>query len=322
MYVNKPMSELFGMTGEAGKALLPYFEGERESVPEINPNYRFDPIVLRLIMMWYFQGDDVGMRNLALYGHFGAGKTEAINQFAARLNISVYEDIGDDGRTYQDFLGLYLPGPNGIEFQESMLLQSMKSPYAIYLMNEGDRLPPKTWVELHNLLDKGIVRNPANGDTHEAATGWRLAITANTNGCGDPTGLYIGTRPFNRATVSRFSWVPVSYLSKKDEVNVVIASGMTDPIMAEHLVNFARLTRTMAISGQGVKSMLSTRQLVNIAKLSGPCFKSDVLEKKITPALEVCFFSSISPSDRSKFVETYKDVFGFPYESVVGHNDL
>lgn len=282
-----------------------------DRVPKINPHYKFQTHILYHLICWY-TGESSMMgsaKNLVLHGHLGAGKTEAVLQFAARLGIPVFEDTGDSARGLQDFIGMYLPGPDGVFFQEAPLIQALKCECAIYLLNEVDKCNPSTLVELHSFLDSWSITNQLNGERYAARTGFRLACTANTAGAGDHLGIYPGTRPMNAATRSRFIWIPVDYIDQESEKAILVAHHVDERIAGE-MVTFANLSRKMFLQKE-LATPISTRHLLTLAFLLRSVGR--VNEIGIMGCFENTFMGSLDALQRKKLAATYHDVFGVDY---------
>lgn len=305
--------EAFGLTGPAAAETITGYTGYGDLVPKINPNYRFQPAILRMLTFWYKADPNTigAAKNVALWGHYGAGKTEAFLQFAARLGIPVFEDTGDSARGAQDFIGMFVPGPNGLFFLEAPLIQALKTPGAIYLLNEVDKCSPATLVELHSLLDGWRITNQLDGKVFRASEGFRFGVTANTNGSGDHRGIYPGTRPLNTATQSRFIWIPCNYLPEQDEINLVQAHGIEDRMTASEMVSFARKTRTMFLHKE-ISSMMSTRQLLTWVSLVNELHGSPAIGGNMG-LLEICYIATLKPEHRAKVAALYHDVIGPDY---------
>lgn len=306
--IDTTLQAIFGM---GGNEPIRVFTG-RARVPKVMKSYKFTPKILKALTLWYKLGDDAGIGNICLFGPHGSGKSEAIRQFAARLGVPVYEDIGSEDRVYADFVGMFLPTENGgTAFQESMLLMSMRDPGSIYLLNEVDKLSPKTSSDLHNLLDNRVIENPYNGDVISADDAWRIACTANSNGCGDGSALYAGVKTMNRATVSRFRWLPVDYLSEADEVEVVCSASDLNLELVTKMVKFAAASRIMFVE-RTTRSIMTTREVVAWAKLTKAAKISAVLNNA-QGCLEMTFMCSTNMNDRAALSKTFFNVFGVAY---------
>lgn len=303
----KTMQEVFGMGG--GEQINVYLG--RDRVPRIDPHYVWNPLVLKVLTCWHKFGRLAEMANLVLFGPFGCGKSEAVRQFAARVGIPVFEDAGSPERTYADFVGLFLPTEQGgVAFQDSLLVQSMRTPGSIYLINEMDKLNPSTLADLHNLLDTGIIENPFTGEKIEAHEGWRFAGTTNTNGQGDTTGAYHGTNQLNRATCSRFMWVKVDYIDDDSELKILKSASEMDEQMLKSMQKFAAQTRRI-YSERGSDNMMSTRQLVAWAVRTEKIGSSATINGPMG-VLNITFMNACRPEDQETFKQTFFDIFGLP----------
>ena len=303
---NTTMQAIFGMGGDEP---IVVFNG-RNRVPKIDPNYVWQPKILKVVSSWYKLGRIADCANLALFGPFGSGKSEAIRQFAAKVGVPVYEDAGSPERTYADFVGLFLPNEKGgVSFQDSLLVKSMRDPGSIYLINEMDKLNPSTLADLHNLLDTDSIENPFNGEKVSAAPGWRFAATANTNGQGDATGAYHGTNQLNRATCSRFMWLAVDYISEESELKIVASKAPEiDRDLLQRMVRFARRTREI-YAARGANNLMSTRQLSAWATRLQYLKTSKTLGG-LKGVLELSFLNACSEQDVATFEQALMDCFG------------
>src|SRR5438045_478301 len=88
---------LFGLESAA---VVPAFSAKTEHVPEVDPDYQFEPMVTRAILAGF-----VNNRRVMVQGHYGTGKSTHIEQIAARLNWPCIRVNLDSHITRTDLIG-------------------------------------------------------------------------------------------------------------------------------------------------------------------------------------------------------------------------
>lgn len=304
------IKSLFGLGAEVK---VPVFSGFTR-VPAIDPNFVFREDHVTILLTWYFKGETAGMRNLLLHGPHGSGKTELVRQFAARIGVPLFEDVGASDRVFSDYVGNFMPTENGLQMVDSMLVKSMRTPQAIYLMNEIDVSSQDTAVNLNNLLDKHVLESGITSERIPAAKGWRFVATANTNLAGDATGLYKATKTHNASLASRFFLYPCTYMDQETEKNVLAKYGI-DPLTSELCVRYAAATR-QAFTEARIRTVLTTRELVNWALQSKALENTTVFKNAKHAALEMSFLSKATPKDKAALVQAFFDISGDTFVGV------
>lgn len=307
----RSIKETFGV-GSA-TAQIPTFSGF-DRVPAVDPNFLFREDQLQILLLWYFKGVEAGMRNLMLYGPHGSGKTELVRQFAARLGVPLFEDVGSPDRLFMDYVGQFLPTKEGPQMVDSMLVRSMKMKQSIFLMNEVDLIQQDVLVSLNNMLDKGILENPSSSEKVVAEKGWKFVATANTNLSGDSTGVYKGTKKQSAATASRFFMYPCSYMSEDQEKEILARLGIS-PIMQERAVRFANQTRKAFMDGR-IRSVMTTREVVMWALQDKALTGSSTFKSATQAALEMSFMSKCESKDKIALAQAYRDATAEEYRGI------
>lgn len=292
---------------------VPVFNGFSR-VPSIDPNFIFREDHVTILLTWYFKGESAGMRNLLLWGPHGSGKTELVRQFAARLGIPVFEDVGAADRVFSDYVGNFMPTENGLAMVDSMLVKSMRTPQAIYLINEIDLSSQDTATGFNNLLDKHVLESNITSEKIVAAKGWRICATGNTNMSGDTTGLYKATKTHNASLASRFFLYPCSYMTQETEKAVLAKYGI-DPLTSEIFVRFAAATRTAFMDGR-LRTVLTTRELVSWALQATALSATTVFKDPKHAALEMSFLSKAIPKDKAALIQAYYDITSEKYVGI------
>lgn len=307
----RSIKEVFGIGSTT--ATIPTFEGF-DRIPAVDPNFLFRDDQVQILLLWYFKGVDAGMRNLMLFGPHGSGKTELVRQFAARIGVPLFEDVGSPDRLFMDYVGQFLPTKEGPRFVDSMLIQSMRSPQAIFLLNEIDLIQQDTLVSLNNMLDKGVLENPSTSEKVQAAKGWKFVATANTNMAGDSTGVYKGTKRQSAATASRFFMYPCEYM-KDDQEKAVLARLGINAMTAERAVRFAAATRKAFLEGT-IRSVMTTREVVMWTLQEKALQNSSAFKSAAQAALEMSFLSKCEGRDKLALAEAYRSVTGEEYRGI------
>jgi cobaltochelatase CobS len=283
---------------------VPSFSHRNEHVPEIDPDYQFEPETTRAILAGFTFN-----RRVLVQGYHGTGKSTHIEQVAARLNwpcirvnldshISRTDLVGRDVITLKD-------GKQVTQFQEGILPWSLSRPMAL-VFDEYDAGRPDVMFVIQRvleaqgkftLLDQNRVISP-----HAC---FRLFATSNTVGLGDSTGLYHGTQPINQGQMDRWNIVAtLNYLPPEDELKVVMAKvrelGKSKD-MLRSMIAMAQLTREGFMSGD-LSTVMSPRTVINWAE--NLHIFGDVRE-----AFKLTFFNKCDENERSIIAEYYQRCF-------------
>jgi cobaltochelatase CobS len=276
------------------------FSKAEEHVPEIDPDYQFEPATTAAILAGFAHN-----RRVIVQGYHGTGKSTHIEQVAARLNwpcirvnldshVSRTDLVGRDAITLKD-------GKQITQFQEGILPWSLARPVAL-VFDEYDAGRPDVMFVIQRvleaqgkftLLDQNRVITP-----HPF---FRLFATSNTIGLGDATGIYHGTQPINQGQMDRWNIVTtLNYMPEEDEFKVVSGkvkdlgiSGKPKEALRS-MIAMANLTRQGFIQGD-LSTVMSPRTVINwaentkifgdvnergiIAEYYQRCFNVDLLAK-------------------------------------------
>ena len=300
----KSAKDLFGLTVDWR---VPAFSKPSAHVPEIDPNYRFDPATTVAILAGFMYN-----RRVLIQGYHGTGKSTHIEQVAARLNwpcirinldshISRIDLIGRDAIVLKD-------GKQITEYKEGLLPWALQHPVAL-VFDEYDAGRPDVMFVIQRvlevegkltLLDQNRVINP-----HPA---FRLFATANTIGLGDTSGLYHGTQPINQGQMDRWHIVAsLNYLAAEEEIAIVLAkqpSYRTDEgtRQVKAMVALAELTRKGFMAGD-ISTVMSPRTVISWAE-NAHIFQDLALAFKLT------FWNKCDEVERPVVNEYYQRCFG------------
>ncbi len=280
------------------------FSQKGEYVPDIDPDYHFEPATTQAILAGFSHN-----RRVLVQGYHGTGKSTHIEQIAARLNwpcirvnldshISRTDLVGRDVITLQD-------GKQVTKFQDGILPWALERSVAL-VFDEYDAGRPDVMfviqrvLEAHGkftLLDQNRIITP-----HPA---FRLFATANTVGLGDATGLYHGTQPINQGQMDRWNIVTtLNYLPEEDEFKIVTSkvkelAKSKDTIRS--MIAMANLTREGFMQGD-ISTVMSPRTVINWAE-------NMAIFNDVHMAFRLTFFNKCDENERPIIAEYYQRSF-------------
>ncbi|MEM7379427.1 MAG: MoxR family ATPase, partial [Pseudomonadota bacterium] len=185
---------------------VPAYSAAGEHVPEVDPDYLFDPTTTRAILAGFSHN-----RRVLVSGLHGTGKSTHIEQVAARLNwpclrinldshVSRLDLIGKDAIVLRD-------GVQVTEFQDGILPWAVQNNTAL-VFDEYDAGRPDVMFVIQRVLETaGRLTLLDQNRIITPHPNFRLFATANTVGLGDTTGLYRGAQMLNQAQLDRWNVV-------------------------------------------------------------------------------------------------------------------
>ena len=283
---------------------IPAFSTKTEHVPEIDPDYHFEPEATRAILAGFTHN-----RRVLVQGYHGTGKSTHIEQVAARLNwpcirvnldshISRTDLVGRDVITLKD-------GKQITQFQEGILPWSLSRPMAL-VFDEYDAGRPDVMFVIQRILEvQGKLTLLDQNRVLTPHPYFRLFATSNTIGLGDSTGLYHGTQPINQGQMDRWNIVAtLNYLPPEDELKVVLSkvkemAKSKDTIRS--MIAMAALTREGFMNGD-LTTVMSPRTVINWAENSQ-------IFGDIHLAFKLTFLNKCDENERSIIAEYYQRCF-------------
>lgn len=228
-------------------------------------HYRFDVRTLRLFLS--------AMRNgnwAWLYGPPGTGKTEFLRNVAARLGRPFFRVNFDGALERYELIGGERLKAGSTEWLEGILTIALTTPHAIVDLDEVSFGRPEHLSAMHGVLEPhGTMTIPETGRVIARAVGVYIAATDNTNGGGDLTGAFAGTRPMNRAFVNRFAtFIRFDYLDAPTEAKLLVDRTGIPLVAARMLTDFAARARVSVTSGD-LPEAPSLRVMVPLAQTLG-----------------------------------------------------
>lgn len=215
--------------------------------PAVDPAYVW-PDDTALAMSALAQGNHV-----FLTGPAGTGKTTWAQQLAARYGRPFNRISCDDQTEAATLVGMTVPDPKGgVRWQDGQLAQAIRRPGTVILLDEPSVARPGALMVMQALLDGArALRAQETGELIPVAPGVLFIAADNTNGTGDETGQYEGTRRLNRAFLDRFAYtVAVDYLPTPTEAQVLAKRTGIKPAHALTLAKFAAATRLGTVEGK------------------------------------------------------------------------
>lgn len=279
------------------------FSQPNEYVPDIDPDYSFDPKTLRTLLAGFQHN-----RRVLLQGYHGTGKSTHIEQTAARLNwpcirinldghISRMDLIGKDAIVLQD-------GKQITAFREGILPWAIQRPCAL-VFDEYDAGRPDVMFVIQRvleiagkftLLDQNRIINP---HPH-----FRMFATANTIGLGDANGLYHGVQQLNQGQMDRWNLVAqLNYLPFEMEYKIVRAKvKQAEDSALQAMIKTAALTRNAFINGD-LSTVMSPRTVITWAE-------NAAIFNDIELAFKLTFLNKCDEVERQTVAEFYQRCWG------------
>jgi cobaltochelatase CobS len=181
-----------------------------------NNNFVFDKDILKQVLFSVKECE-----NLLLWGDAGAGKTDLIEQVAARLNRQAKIISFGEETSIKQLIGGFTISGGETPFRDGALMQAIKIPNCLIGLDEINMAMPGVTAMLNHLLQKREITIPETGEVITCAEGVRFLATSNTNMGVDESGLFEGSQSQNAATRSRFAGVHVKYLRPEDEIKLI-----------------------------------------------------------------------------------------------------
>jgi cobaltochelatase CobS len=286
---------------------VPAYSQTEAHVPEVDPDYIFDPPTTLAILAGFSRN-----RRVMVTGYHGTGKSTHIEQVAARLNwpcvrinldshVSRIDLVGKDAIVLQE-------GKQVTEFRDGILPWAYQNNVAL-VFDEYDAGRPDVMFVIQRvlessgrltLLDQSRVIRP-----HPA---FRLFATANTVGLGDTSGLYHGTQQINQAQMDRWSIVTsLNYLPHDEEVEIVLSKAKhyrdkEGRDIVGKMVRVADLTRNAFVNGD-LSTVMSPRTVITWAE------NAEIFDD-IGFAFRVTFLNKCDELERTLVAEFYQRSFG------------
>lgn len=234
-------------------------------VPKLKDTFYVSPMNEELLDFVYDDSIVKGNNhNIMLVGPHGCGKSETVQQYAARKNLKFFETNCSLYREPRDFFGFKGASNGNTYIRKANLIKAFQTENTVVLLDEINRVvSPAITNSLLSLLDD---RRSAYFDeigNIEVAKGVTVFATKNL-------GLqYTGTVPSDRSLNDRFQInLEVNYIPNDKEIEVLVSRTGINKEDAGLLVKFANTVRDKASElGSSLRETISTRSLIGCAKL-------------------------------------------------------
>lgn len=269
-------------------------------IPDVDDNYVFEPTTTKDAVM-------AVQLNLPLlvWGLHGTGKTSLVEQLLARTNRPWVRVQHTDTTEESHILGQMVVRNGGTEFDLGPLALAMLNGWA-YVADEYDFAHPAVIAVYQPVLEGKplyIKEAPIHMRMIKPHPQFRFIATGNTNGSGDDTGLYAGTKIGNAAAYSRFGvTLQVNYPKKEVEVGILRGRLGLSQDIADKLVDFAEKSRKMYVDGE-LTLPISPRELIRagmIAMVKGGLFRAGI---------ELAYSNRLSPTESEAVSQVAQRIF-------------
>ena len=203
--------------------------------------------------------------NLILKGPKGAGKTLAIEQFAAKKGVPILRQDCTEETGVRDLLGTYAMQGDEVFYMLGTLTAAVEVANedggCVVVLEEINTLPPQSQKILNPVADyRQEISVPKIGKIFRVNPGSRIWLIGTMN----PN--YGGTYNLNEDFRSRFEFIEVNYMPVKLERDLLEKQFPTPPAvnerrMVDKILNLSKETR-----GGEMGYALSTRDLVQFIK--------------------------------------------------------
>lgn len=276
-------------------------EHERQDmVPTVSDNYVYEIDELKNVILAL----ELNIPCL-VWGHKGAGKSELLEQVAARTNRPMIRVQHTVNTEESHIVGQWTVKNGQTEFELGPLPLAMMNGW-VYCADEYDFGMPSVLAVYQAVLEgKSLVikEAPAHLRVIKPALGFRFVATGNTNGSGDESGLYQGTLIQNSANYDRFGMViNKKYMDKRAESQILQNHCKLVAADADKMVEFATAVR-QAYDGAKISDTISPRTLIYASRIG-------VMRGSFRQGLHLSFINKLSKIDREVADGLAQRIFG------------
>lgn len=233
-------------------------------IPAIDKNYVQPKLETALLEMAI-------ERNTPAYffGMPGNGKTSLVEQFCARKGIPMIRVQHSGGLEDYEILGSERINSSGSYYAEGLLPLAMRNGY-VYLADEYDFAQASVLAVYQSVLEgKPLVIRGANNGSNiiQPHPNFRFVALGNTNGAGDDTGLFQGTKLQNAANMERFGVVHhMTGMSEQEEKQIILKKTRADEQLADEVLQYVKLVRSAYEKGRITNTIGGVRVILNLVQ--------------------------------------------------------
>lgn len=272
-----------------------------EAVPEIDESYVFRIDEVKDAVMAIQLNIP-----LLVWGMHGTGKTSLVEQICARTGRPWVRVQHTETTEEAHIIGQMVVRNGGTEFEYGPLADAMMTGKT-YVADEYDFAHPSVIAVYQPVLEGKplyIKEAPAGRRLIKPHPNFRFIATGNTNGSGDDTGLYSGTKIGNAAAYSRFGvTIQVHYPDETVEISILRSRVGLGQDVAAKLVDFAGRIRQMYSQGE-ISLPISPRELIRAATLG--MVKGGMFRKGI----ELAYSNRLDATQSEAVRQTAQRIFG------------
>jgi len=275
------------------------WDGVNPLVPTKDSNYQFNVGNLA-DALWAIESKN----NAWLTGHTGTGKTTFVMAVCAYTGRMMMRANMDSAVERPDFVGSMSvtvddDGNQITKFVEGFLPKAMQLP-VVMLLDEYDAIRADISYVMQPVLEGGSLRLMEDGGrlVHPHPD-FHIMATANTNGCGDSSGMYASAvKVQSRASINRFPvFITVGYMETSDEMALVkkivpTLSDSAELMMSEFVSHYRR-----AFEDGTVATPISPRNTITIGKYVEAFEDRLGTDLAIKRALQMNILSTIDEGD-------------------------
>lgn len=288
-----------------------YYKETTEKVirENIKPKFEFKSVGA-IRMDWHERlAEDVNLgRTIAVRGPAGNGKSTGATEVLTALGYKIYHLDCTDSTVTEQLVGGLVPEPDGkggirMAFREGVFNKAFKDPKGAILLDEFDALDPRVAMCLQSALHrqhdgKRKLSSPDADVSVQVSEGpCPIIATMNTWGNG-ATSEYVGRNSIDSASMDRFNSIIDTTYSKEDEILTGMGFDKKD---VKDIISLVKECRT-AISDSGLKILLSTRRVIDIAEVRQKLLMS------VEEAFAREFLSRLDPATIAALPPKYKDM--------------
>jgi midasin (ATPase involved in ribosome maturation) len=266
-------------------------------VPEVDPNYVRNGNNIKTIESVLQAGQ---FFPIFITGLSGNGKTLMVEQVCAKLNRPMVRVQITPETDESDLIGGYQLVDGNTVFQEGPVMQALKTPNCVLLIDEIDRGSNKI-MALQGILEGKPYMNKKTGEIVKLAQGVNVIATANTKGQGDDTGSFSAASIIDEAFLERFAFtIEQDFPSQAAEKRILqkVDPSMSDEL-AHDLTKWAMVIRK-TYADEAIEDVISTRRLVHIVR-------TNMIIGDINKSIELCV-SRFEASTKESFIDLYSKI--------------